>query len=223
MWAAGGGGADRLGAKRNALAAAAAGDVIVHFDDDDAYRRCYVRRMVGALVLGEHDLVKLASFACYDVDRRELASFDDAADRAAAAGAAGAAASWPEWHSRTWGYGFTYAYARRLALAAPYDDAWHVGEDYSFLLRAAAAGASIAAFRDDVGDPAVLHALHGGSTARTPARPTGGDAAPYEADELLPLLRRAVPRKLARAAAAAARARAASRGRPLSAGPGVVV
>lgn len=112
---------------------------------------------------------KLASFACFDVEQSELRVFDSKVDRAASEATR---RGWPEWHSRTWGFGFCYVYTRALALAHPYDAAWHMGEDYSFLLQASKRGAACVAFTDDdAADPAVLHVLHQGSTAQTPTRP----------------------------------------------------
>ncbi|KAH8097996.1 hypothetical protein JL720_916 [Aureococcus anophagefferens] len=176
-------GDSNLGAKRNRLATMARGEVLAHFDDDDCYRSAYLARMA-----------KLASFACFDVEQSELRVFDSKVDRAASeATPRGLCANqifnptsislvdlhtgqgWPEWHSRTWGFGFCYVYTRALALAHPYDAAWHMGEDYSFLLQAPKRGAACVAFTDDdAADPAVLHVLHQGSTAQTPTRPCGG-------------------------------------------------
>ena len=148
---------------------------------------------------------KLASFACFDVEKSELRVFDSKVDRAASEATR---RGWPEWHSRTWGFGFCYVYTRALALAHPYDAAWHMGEDYSFLLQASKRGAACVAFADDdAADPAVLHVLHQGSTAQTPTRPCGADARGFLEADLLTLVRRSGARKLARAAAAAARAR----------------
>ena len=164
-------------------------------------------RMVAAL--GGADLAKLASFACYDAERCALSVFDSKLDQRDSAAEASRGAAWPEWHSRTWGFGFNYVYTRRLALDHPYDPTWHMGEDYSFLLQASKHGATCLAFTDDdARDPAVLHVLHQGSTAQTPTRPAeGADAARFLDTDLRALAARAGARRIARSAAAAARAR----------------
>ena len=68
---------------------------------------------------------KLASFACFDVEQSELRVFDSKVDRAASEATR---QGWPEWHSRTWGFGFCYVYTRALALDCAEIKHWFGGQ-----------------------------------------------------------------------------------------------
>lgn len=129
-----------IGAKRNALVAAASGEIIMHFDDDDYYAPGYVAQMVAWLEEGA-DLVKLQDFFLYSTVYQKLGYWRLALNE-------GVAQIWspaPIQFARLkqpdspelavlqpWGYGFSYAYRRQIALDHPFPDMdWN--EDKAFV------------------------------------------------------------------------------------------
>ena len=89
-----------IGGKRNWLAQRARGQVLASFDDDDVYLPSYLRRMVSALHFDGADLVKLASWISWDARNDSLARYDAEMDTGLG------------WHSRWWGYGFSFVVIR---------------------------------------------------------------------------------------------------------------
>ncbi len=162
---------ESLGAKRNRLVREAKGEILMHFDDDDYYAPDYLARTVEAM--GAADAFTWSSWFAYDVrggglyywDTGSTESFHFRLDgrqepRPVLMRTVGVGD--PEWTARqALGYGFTYAYRKRLAEAVPFDALLHHGEDYDFLKRAKEAGGSVVAAPDRAGG--VLHLLHGGN------------------------------------------------------------
>ena len=68
------------------------------------------------------------------------------------------------WHSRKWGYGFSFAFDRRAALDFPFPPTF-LGEDYDFVMTLLENHAKIVAFRDDPDDSIVLHVLHNNNSS----------------------------------------------------------
>jgi glycosyltransferase involved in cell wall biosynthesis len=108
-----------VGSKRNFLIEQAKGEVIVHFDDDDYYAPNYVSKMVQ--LMQDYDFVTLSAWYNLDVRTGDLYYWDTVArsDYVFTPGLTttvstnvvntiGAHAA------NTWGYGFCYAYKRRL-------------------------------------------------------------------------------------------------------------
>lgn len=151
------------GAKRNELANLAAGTIIAHFDDDDCYAPAYLERMVRALQ--DADFVKLSSWLWLDTerllrdDRQEdcVAWFDSSAKsidtQYSAAG----------WHSRKWGYGFTYVYRKSLLLNVEFPQTFF-GEDYDFFMKIRLRFRCVA-FQDNPTDAQVIHLIHNNSSS----------------------------------------------------------
>ena len=141
-----------VGAKRNWLAAKAKGEILVAFDDDDVYSDEYLSRMVGALRENSASLVQLASWVSYNVQSDSFAYYDAAADTMLGH------------HARRWGYGFSFVYTRALAAECPFPSVDH-GEDYAFVMAAAAAGHRVLAFADTPATAACVHVTHGGNSS----------------------------------------------------------
>lgn len=115
-------------------------------------------------------LVKLASFACYNAPRNVVQACDLRPPPGTPRDALGRYADpdCDDYHSRFWGYGFSYVYTAALIARSPFPDITF-GEDYAFVRDAAySAGAACRAFGDDARNPAVLHVLHGESSTMTP-------------------------------------------------------
>ena len=157
-----------LGAKRNRLVRDARGEVVAHVDDDDYYGPRYLSAMVGALRAGAASLVKLSTFACVDARTNALSLYEPLRDAGGGSpGTAPAAVSDAARLSYFWGYGWSYVYLRSLALASPFDDARHCGEDYAFVAAAAAKGRVVRALRDAGDDPVACRAVHAASSSVT--------------------------------------------------------
>lgn len=154
------------GAKRNTLVARARGPIIAHFDDDDCYAPAYLERLIA--VLRDADLVKLSSWLWLDasrfIARRDqdcVSWFDSTRDRTTGFDQCHSAAGW---HSRKWGYGFSFVYRKRIAVENPFPGVFQ-GEDYDFLMRATAKGYKCLAFSDNLDDAVVLHVLHNNNSS----------------------------------------------------------
>ncbi|KAJ8601894.1 hypothetical protein CTAYLR_002661 [Chrysophaeum taylorii] len=152
------------GAKRNTLIDRATGEVVAHFDDDDFYGPHYLSRLLDAL--GEAELATLGSWTWLDAERfrakrdHDCVSWYDASrDQRRGFSENHAAAGW---HSRKWGYGFSYVYRRDVPARFP--NAF-LGEDYDFCMRLLATGATCRAFRDDPDDAVVLHVMHNNNSS----------------------------------------------------------
>ena len=183
-----------LGPKRNRFLAMAEGAVIAQFDDDDIYGDEYLDRMVAALLgdcLDDRDcaddgvlaallaaprLAQLASWVGYDVASSTILLYDAAADKAAdERGAAdrlaeGKAAQGFGWHSRYYGYGFSYVFTLAYQRRSPFPDNMHLHQDYVFVCAGAArAQAHFVCFDDDLERPIVVHIRHEGSSTDNPA------------------------------------------------------
>lgn len=159
-----------IGEKRNRLAAAARGEFIVHFDDDDYYAPRYVEALVSMLETHRGDFAHLSSWYLYDLrhdffgfwNLRQTTGIHYACERDRlivtnfAEDSAHAQA-----RDNYLGYGFTYAYRRRVWEANPFPDQdW--GEDGVFV-SAVSARHQILSIHDETG--LVLHVLHAQSSS----------------------------------------------------------
>jgi len=161
-----------VGEKRNRLVQASAGDVIVQFDDDDFYAPRYVETMVGRLE--HHDLVKLGAwfgFSCarnlffyWDTTCISPVHFVVGANDSVVPVAFSPEMATPEYIEKNlWGYGFSYAYRKRVLEKARFADAdW--GEDLAFVEAARSHGFHLSQFADAEG--LALHVIHGLNTSR---------------------------------------------------------
>lgn len=116
------------------------------------------------------------SWVGYDVASSAALVYDAAADkasdeRAAAERAAeGLADRSFGWHSRFYGYGFSYVFTLAYQRASPFHDGMHLHQDYVFVCAGAArAGARFVCFDDDLERPVVVHIRHAGSSTDNPA------------------------------------------------------
>lgn len=158
-----------IGAKRNALIEAASGDLIMHLDDDDYYVPEYVAHMADHLSDGL-DFIKLQDFFIYSTIYGKLGYWELARQE-------GITQVWspqplqfarvkkPESEAQItlapWGFGFSYAYRRSLALEHPFPDMdW--GEDKAFV-KPLLDHYRCKALRDRQG--LCLHVLHEGNSS----------------------------------------------------------
>ncbi|KAH8075697.1 protein serine/threonine phosphatase [Aureococcus anophagefferens] len=128
---------DATGAKRNELVQKARGAVVVQFDDDDVYTPRYVERVLSAMRGAGAALFKLSAWKWFDAargakpdadDAKLLHWYDNERDKTTGYCANYTAAGW---HSRKWGYGFSFAFDRAVALRHPFPPTY-LGEDYDF-------------------------------------------------------------------------------------------
>lgn len=164
------------GAKRNELVELARGDVIAHFDDDDCYGPTYVSTMLAALTASRASLVKLSSWAWLDAarfmqrrDRDCVAWFDSTIDKRKGVADGYTAAGW---HSRKWGYGFSFVYTRAAAAAYRFPSTF-LGEDYDFVMRLLHHGEPCLAAADDPDCALVLHVVHNNNSSVVARHRTG--------------------------------------------------
>ncbi|MGQ9368539.1 glycosyltransferase family 2 protein [Azospirillum sp. ST 5-10] len=153
-----------LGDKRNVLLEHARGDIIVHFDDDDFYAPTYVETLVGWLEEG-HDFAKLSGWFLHTAVHGRLGYWDTAAGgphfRWARRSRARVEQDVPASDDNLVGYGFSYAYRRRVWQAEPFPSLPAL-EDAPFA-RAAREGFRFTARPDTTG--LCLHVLHERSTS----------------------------------------------------------
>jgi len=153
-----------IGEKRNRLVEEARGNVIVHFDDDDYYAPRFVETMLGCLERNGGDFVNLSSWYLYDM-RHEFFGYWDlklitglhfmcyADGLKIGSFAAHNNAALVNNHL---GYGFTYAYRKKVWTAGPFPSInW--GEDMQFVM-AAMGKFQLSSVSDSSG--LVLHVLH---------------------------------------------------------------
>ncbi|KAK7253521.1 hypothetical protein SO694_000011071 [Aureococcus anophagefferens] len=161
---------DATGAKRNELVQKARGAVVVQFDDDDVYTPRYVERVLSAMRGAGAALFKLSAWKWFDAARAAKPDADDAKllhwydnerDKTTGYCANYTAAGW---HSRKWGYGFSFAFDRAVALRHPFPPTY-LGEDYDFVMELLAARVPVVAYRDDPDDSVVLHVLHNNNSS----------------------------------------------------------
>ena len=118
-------------------------------------------------------LVKLAQFTCYNARQGTLQVCDvrppdpNAPARTHRGRPLDAGVVSDDYHSRFWGYGFTYVYTAAFLKLAQFANITF-GEDYQLVCEAASRGATCRAFMDDQRDPCVLHVLHNESSTMTP-------------------------------------------------------
>jgi glycosyltransferase involved in cell wall biosynthesis len=114
---------EEVGAKRNWLVGHAAGEYIVHFDDDDYYSPCYISEALNRLRSNNACLSKLVGLFLYDSRFRRFFYWDQ--DRPSAAAFAckpatplvlltDAASLRVHEDAHRFGYGFSYAYEKRV-------------------------------------------------------------------------------------------------------------
>ena len=158
------------GAKRNSLVTLARGAIVVQFDDDDVYTSRYVERVVSAMRETGAKLFKLSAWKWFDAARASRADCDDdklvhwydnEKDKTTGLCPNYTAAGW---HSRKWGYGFSFAFDRAVALRCPFP-ATFLGEDYDFVMKLLHHATKIVAYRDDPDDAVVLHVLHNNNSS----------------------------------------------------------
>ena len=155
------------GAKRNALIEKARGQVIVQFDDDDVYTPRYVERILSAMKGSNASVCKLSAWKWFDAARaaqggsKILHYYDNEVDKATGYDRSSTAAGW---HSRKWGYGFSFAFDRDAALECPFPPTF-LGEDYDFIMLLRDRGYTMAAFSDDPDSSIVLHVLHNNNSS----------------------------------------------------------
>jgi glycosyltransferase involved in cell wall biosynthesis len=159
-----------IGEKRNILIEKARGETIVQFDDDDYYAPDYVRAMVASLADLGADLINLRGWFLYD--RRsgffgywDLMQKEGLHYRCDQAGVAVMALN-PQnnggLRDAHFGYGFSYAFRRRVWEAVKFPEIdWN--EDGEFSLRARSRF-RVDGFQDTRG--VCLHLLHPASTSR---------------------------------------------------------
>ena len=141
-----------VGGKRNWLAGKAAGSILVAFDDDDLYLPDYIDRMVSAMQSSGASVVTLASWLSYDAWSGALGVFDPEEDNL-----------WGH-HGRRWGYGFSYVYTADVAREVPFPRQ-DFGEDYGFILAAAACGKIVQQYADSSPTACCVHVSHGLNTS----------------------------------------------------------
>jgi len=161
----------RIGGKRNRLIAQARGEIIVHFDDDDYYAPRYVERMVERLDRG-FDFVKLSGWYLYCAPYRVFGYWDLnaiegrchlwSASRPPSRGRL-RKADRAVFADNYLGYGFSYAFRRKVWEARPFPDGVDWNEDAPFAL--AARGAFRFHHFRDIGG-LCLHILHRGNVSR---------------------------------------------------------
>jgi glycosyltransferase involved in cell wall biosynthesis len=159
-----------IGEKRNHLVAKANGEFIIHFDDDDYYSPQYVSAMVSRLESLDADLVNLRGWFLYDLrsrffgywDLMQKAGLHYRCDQDGVALAMFGSEGEPSLKDNHFGFGFTYAYRKRI-----WDDvkfpALDWNEDGGFAL-AVNSRHRIDGMHDS--DGLCLHYLHPGSTSR---------------------------------------------------------
>jgi len=147
-----------VGLKRNMTLHLASGEFVVNFDDDDLYAADYVEAMVGEMQARGLHAVTLSSWFNYYVGTG-VCTYSDPE-------------SWDEWASDDedldeilYGYGFSYAHRRQVALDQPYPDA-AFAEDAPFLLglRAAHGKAKVGLKQDTEG--LCMHIMHRANSAQ---------------------------------------------------------
>lgn len=110
-----------IGLKRNMCTFLATGSYLAHFDDDDLYSSDYLAIMMRSMEQQNSSAITLGSWYIYDCATRKFGHFDSAVlgtDLQLA----------DQW---VFGYGFSFVYARELALAEPFLDE-SFGEDWVF-------------------------------------------------------------------------------------------
>jgi glycosyltransferase involved in cell wall biosynthesis len=164
-----------IGAKRDWLVRASSGEVIVQFDDDDYYAPHYVERMVHELA--DCDFVKLGKWFLMATDSGEYFYWDTTVisplHYQLACGEAlrpivmnPAAEERADWIDRMlWGYGFSYAFRRRVYDVAQFDPAIDRKQDYPFAVACRQAGLRLRAIADE--DGLALHVIHDSNTSRS--------------------------------------------------------
>lgn len=163
----------RIGQKRNRLIAQAAGDIIVQFDDDDYYSPRYVARMVSRLNEG-FDFVKLSGWFLYSVPYRSFGYWDLtikegrhyrwSPQEGPPAVIFVDASNDPNVAHNHLGYGFSYAFRKKVWEANPFSDDADWNEDTPFAV-AADRAFRLHHFKDRRG--LCLHILHQGNSSRS--------------------------------------------------------
>ncbi|WP_029008305.1 glycosyltransferase family 2 protein [Azospirillum halopraeferens] len=153
-----------LGEKRNILLEHARGEFIVHFDDDDLYAPGYVDMLVGWLEEG-YDFAKLSGWFLYTAVHGRLGYWDTAQGgphfRWARRSRSRVEQDAPATDDNLIGYGFSYAYRRRVWEAVRFPPLAAL-EDAPFA-REARARFRFTARPDTTG--LCLHVLHNRSTS----------------------------------------------------------
>jgi len=136
-----------IGAKRNRLITLSGGSILAHFDDDDWYAPNYLSSMVGALVRGDADFVKLAMWTEHRLRDGHRRVFDARRQPIA----------------NMWGWGFSYVYRRSVATHASFPSI-NTGEDYAFVQAVRDKG--LRAMQVEDGAEWIEHVLHGRNVSR---------------------------------------------------------
>jgi len=147
-----------VGLKRNMTLHLASGEFIVNFDDDDLYAACYASSMVGEMTKKGLIGVTLSAWYNFYMSTGECTYSDPS--------------SWDEWAENEeeldailFGYGFSYAHRRHVALEAPYPNV-HFAEDAPFFLhlRKVYGAEQVGLLRDERG--ICMHVMHRANSAQ---------------------------------------------------------
>jgi glycosyltransferase involved in cell wall biosynthesis len=159
-----------IGGKKSLLFPHSRGEIIMHLDDDDYYAPHYVATMVAALQNG-YDLVKLSGFFLYSQVYDRLGYWDLADNEGMCQiwSADPVRVAMPDrsrtdlFENRYWGFGFSYAFRREVALAVGFPDMSF--QDDIVFAREALKQFKCHAFHDE--DGLVLHVLHNANTSNS--------------------------------------------------------
>lgn len=151
-----------IGVKRNIAAHFASGEFLANFDDDDLYAPSYLSSMLRALEDRSAQAITLSTWYIYDC----LGDKFHFCDPIAWGLASGRDQNDHEVRSRTYGYGFSYVFRRKVGLDLLYENV-NMGEDFQFIthLLHRRGDSSVALLRDDFG--ICLHLQHGANTSNS--------------------------------------------------------